>query len=113
MMLLKKNAEPLIRNLLLPFIRQMGNYLIKPELSYRKCCWKEKKYKEVAEECKVSVNTVKTLLNIGLRQLRSNFPNSMVLLILIKVALNVKNKQKSFTHFPVGLSVLANQTVKV
>ena len=39
-----------------------------------------KKYKETAEELNVSVNTVKTLLNYGVKQLRNQFPDTLLLL---------------------------------
>lgn len=39
-----------------------------------------KKYKEVALELNVSVNTVKSLLSFGLRQLREQFPASLLFL---------------------------------
>lgn len=68
----------------------IGKLPDKTRIIVQKVLLEGKKYKEVAEECEVSVNTVKTLLNSGLRQLRSKFPNSLILLILIKVALNVK-----------------------
>lgn len=42
-----------------------------------------KRYKEAAEELKVSVNTVKTLLSLGLRQLRQQFPDSLLLLFMV------------------------------
>lgn len=42
-----------------------------------------KKYKEAAEELKVSVNTVKTLLSTGLKQLRQQFPDSLLLLFMM------------------------------
>lgn len=49
-----------------------------------------KKYKEVAEECGVSVNTVKTLLSSGLRQLRGLFADSSILLLFISFRVRVK-----------------------
>lgn len=42
-----------------------------------------KKYKEAAEELEVSVNTVKTLLSAGLKQLRQQFPDLMILLFMV------------------------------
>ena len=39
-----------------------------------------KKYKETAEELNVSVNTVKTLLNYGVKQLRKQFPDTLLLI---------------------------------
>jgi len=39
-----------------------------------------KKYKETAEELNVSVNTVKTLLSHGVKQLREQFPDTLLLL---------------------------------
>ena len=41
-----------------------------------------KKYKETAEELNVSVNTVKTLLSHGVKQLREQFPDTLLLLFL-------------------------------
>ena len=43
-----------------------------------------KKYKETAEELGVSVNTVKTLLSGGLKQLRQQFPNSLLLFFILE-----------------------------
>ena len=43
-----------------------------------------KKYKEAAEELEVSVNTVKTLLSTGLKQLRQQFSDSLLLLFMVK-----------------------------
>ena len=43
-----------------------------------------KKYKETAEELGVSVNTVKTLLNGGLKQLRQQFPDSLLLFFFVE-----------------------------
>lgn len=51
---------------------------------------KGKKYKEVAEEYQISLNTVKTLLSAGLKRLRQSFSHTMLLLILIKHILNTK-----------------------
>lgn len=39
-----------------------------------------KKYKETAEELNISVNTVKTLLHHGIKQLRSQFPDTLLLI---------------------------------
>ena len=39
-----------------------------------------KKYKETAEELNVSVNTLKTLLNYGVKQLRKQFPDTLLLI---------------------------------
>ena len=41
-----------------------------------------KKYKEIAEELNISVNTVKTHISLGLKTLREEFPASLLLLIL-------------------------------
>lgn len=43
-----------------------------------------KKYKEVAEELQISVNTVKTLLAKGLKQLRTLFSETLLLLYMLK-----------------------------
>ena len=43
-----------------------------------------KRYKETAEELGVSVNTVKTLLSGGLKQLRQQFPDSLLLFFLLE-----------------------------
>ena len=43
-----------------------------------------KKYKETAEELEVSVNTVKSLLSSGLKQLRQQFPDSLLLLFFVE-----------------------------
>ena len=43
-----------------------------------------KKYKETAEELGVSVNTVKTLLSGGLKQLRQQFPDSLLLFFILE-----------------------------
>lgn len=51
---------------------------------------KGKKYKEVATEQQISLNTVKTLLSTGLKHLRSSFPRSIILLVLIKHIFNTK-----------------------
>ena len=45
---------------------------------------KGKKYKEVAEELHISVNTVKTLLANGLKQLRTLFSETLILLFFLK-----------------------------
>ena len=42
-----------------------------------------KRYKETAEELGVSVNTVKTLLSGGLKQLRQQFPDSLLLFSVV------------------------------
>ena len=42
----------------------------------------KKKYKETAESLNVSVNTVKTLLNHGLQQLRRQFPDPAIFLFM-------------------------------
>lgn len=43
-----------------------------------------KKYKETAQEMNISVNTVKSQLKNGLTQLRKQFPDSLLLYILLK-----------------------------
>ena len=43
-----------------------------------------KKYKETAEELGVSVNTVKTLLSGGLKQLRQQFPDPLLLFFILE-----------------------------
>ena len=43
-----------------------------------------KRYKETAEELGVSVNTVKTLLSGGLKQLRQQFPDSLLLFFFLE-----------------------------
>ena len=43
-----------------------------------------KRYKEAAEELGVSVNTVKTLLQYGLKQLRQQFLDTLLLLFILK-----------------------------
>ena len=43
----------------------------------------KKKYKETAESLNVSVNTVKTLLNHGLQQLRRQFPDPAIFLFML------------------------------
>lgn len=49
-----------------------------------KLCFIEcKKYKEIAEELDISVNTVKTHITAGLKILRDEFPASLLLLLLI------------------------------
>ncbi len=42
-----------------------------------------KRYKEAAEQLEVSVNTVKTLLENGLKQLRRQFPDPFVFLFIL------------------------------
>lgn len=44
-----------------------------------------KKYREAAEEAGVSVNTIKTLLNHGLKQLRTQFPDSLLLFFIVQI----------------------------
>ena len=48
------------------------------KLSFIEC----KKYKEIAEELNISVNTVKTHITTGLKTLRDEFPTSLLLLLL-------------------------------
>ncbi|WP_303179782.1 RNA polymerase sigma-70 factor [uncultured Butyricimonas sp.] len=49
-----------------------------------KLCFIEcKKYKEIAEELNISVNTVKTHVTTGLNILRDEFPSSLLLLLLV------------------------------
>ena len=48
------------------------------KLSFIEC----KKYKEIAEELNISVNTVKTHITTGLKTLRDEFPVSLLLLLL-------------------------------
>ena len=43
-----------------------------------------KKYKETAEELGVSVNTVKTLLSGGLKQLRQQFSDTLLLFFILE-----------------------------
>ena len=43
----------------------------------------KKKYKETAEYLNVSVNTVKTLLNHGLKELRQQFPDPAIFLFIL------------------------------
>ena len=43
-----------------------------------------KKYKETAEELGVSVNTVKTLLSGGLKQLRQQFSDALLLFFILE-----------------------------
>lgn len=43
-----------------------------------------KKYKEVAEELNITVNTVKTLLASGLKQLRALFSETLLLFFFLK-----------------------------
>lgn len=62
----------------------------KTRLVVREIFIKGKKYKEVASEQQISINTVKTLLNSGLTKLRSLFSHSILLLLLIKYVRNVK-----------------------
>ncbi|MBS7199273.1 MAG: sigma-70 family RNA polymerase sigma factor, partial [Bacteroidales bacterium] len=47
------------------------------KLSFIEC----KKYKEIAEELNISVNTVKTHITMGLKTLRDEFPASLLLLL--------------------------------
>ena len=47
------------------------------KLSFIEC----KKYKEIAEELNISVNTVKTHITTGLKTLRDEFPASLLLLL--------------------------------
>lgn len=51
---------------------------------------KGKKYKEVAEECGTSINTVKTLLAKGIKQLRGLFADCNILFLFIKFVLRGK-----------------------
>ena len=48
----------------------------------RLCFIECKKYKEIAEELNISVNTVKTHITTGLKTLRDEFPTSLLLLLL-------------------------------
>ncbi len=48
------------------------------KLSFIEC----KKYKEIAEELNISVNTVKTHITTGLKTLRDEFPTSLLLFLL-------------------------------
>lgn len=86
--------------------RAIGNLPEKTRIVVQKVLLEGKKYKEVADDCGVSVNTVKTLLGSGLKQLRSKFPNSVILFFLIKYVSSIKNRKKLFTHFPFGFVCL-------
>ncbi|MDE7073640.1 MAG: sigma-70 family RNA polymerase sigma factor [Odoribacter sp.] len=52
-------------------------------LVVRKVVLESKKYKEVAEELSISVNTVKSLLSAGLGRLREQFPKEFLVLLLL------------------------------
>ena len=56
----------------------------------RKILIEGRKYKEVAEESGISVNTVKTLLMNGIKQLRRLFPDTSILYLFIKFIVNPK-----------------------
>lgn len=56
----------------------------------RKILIEGRKYKEVAEESGISVNTVKTLLMNGIKQLRRLFPDTSILCLFIKFIVNPK-----------------------
>lgn len=45
--------------------------------------YRMQKYKEIAEELNISVNTVKTHVTTGLNILRDEFPSSLLLLLLV------------------------------
>lgn len=70
---------------LIESIRQAINQLPeKTRLTITHIVIQGKKYKEAAEELNVSVNTVKTLLNNGLKQLRQQFSDSILLLFIFR-----------------------------
>lgn len=46
--------------------------------------FERKKYQDVATECGITINTVKSLLKNGLKTLRSLFPDHFMLLLLIR-----------------------------
>lgn len=52
-------------------------------LVVRKIVLESKKYKEVAEELQISVNTVKSLLTAGLKRLREWFPKEFLILLIM------------------------------
>lgn len=52
-------------------------------LVVKKVVLESKKYKEVAEELSISVNTVKSLLSAGLGRLREQFPKEFLVLLLL------------------------------
>ena len=56
----------------------------------RKILIEGRKYKEVAEESGISVNTVKTLLMNGIKQLRKLFPDISIFCLFIKFIVNPK-----------------------
>lgn len=51
---------------------------------FLKCVLEEKKYKEVAEECDISLNTVKTHINRALRFLKDELQDDLILLFVWK-----------------------------
>lgn len=51
---------------------------------FLKCVVEEKKYKEVAEECGISLNTVKTHINRALRFLKDELQDDLILLFIWK-----------------------------
>lgn len=57
---------------------------------FQACFVEYKKYKEVADELNISVNTVKTHISKALRILRQQFPDSMSLILTLFMKINVE-----------------------
>ncbi len=70
--------------------KAIENLPLKTRIVVRGILISGKKYKEVAEENCISVNTVKTLLSSGLRALRSQFSDPGILCLFVKYVFGVK-----------------------
>lgn len=73
--------EPqLVKNILqeIEGLPERTKYIIKAVIFERK------KYQEVADECGITINTVKSLLKKGLKTLRSLYPDHLMLLLFMR-----------------------------
>ena len=87
---IEEESKTIDPELIITVHKAIDDLPLKTSIVVRQILIEGKKYKEVAEENEISVNTVKTLLANGLKQLRRLFANSSVLSLFIKFVLDSK-----------------------
>ena len=87
---IEEESKTIDPELIITVHKAIDDLPLKTSIVVRQILIEGKKYKEVAEENEISVNTVKTLLANGLKQLRRLFANSSVLCLFIKFVLDSK-----------------------
>lgn len=87
---IEEESKTIDPELILSIHRAIGELPEKTRSVVQDILLKGKKYKEVAVNYDISVNTVKTLLANGLKQVRRRFANSDLILLILKMALRKK-----------------------